>query len=144
RWPQLSATAYVLTVLVLVIWAGQFYSADKHLTTELFLRGYGAMFVAGLVSVNQSERPFLATLLATAPVLYYAASLIVLWDFRIELFIYLILFSGAALALSVAFARDGLRLAAWAAAALPFLARIELTATVSIAAMLVTAAAISV
>ena len=143
RWPQLSATAYVLTVAVLVIWAGQFYSADKHLRTELFLTAYCAMFVAGLTSVKQSEHPFLATLLGTAPVLYYGASLIVLWDFRLELFIYLILFSGAALALGVAFARDGLRLAAWAAAALPFLARIELTGTTWIAAMLATAAAIT-
>jgi uncharacterized membrane protein len=143
RWPQLSATAYVLTVAVLVIWAGQFYSADKHLPTELFLTAYCAMFLGGLTSVKHSEHRFLATLLGTAPVLYYAASLIVLWDFRLALFIYLILFSGAALTLSVAFARDGLRLAAWAAAALPFLARIELTGTSWIAAMLATAAAIA-
>jgi uncharacterized membrane protein len=143
RWPQLSATAYVLAVAVLVIWAGRFYSPDKHLRTEVFLTAYCAMFVGALVSVKQSEHPFLTRLLGTAPVLYYAASLIVLWDFRIELFIYLILFSGAALALCVAFARDGLRLAAWAAAALPFLARIELTGPAWTAAMLATAAAIT-
>ena len=143
RWPQLSATAYVLTVVVLVIWAGQFYSPDKHLRTELFLTAYCAMFIVALASVKRSEHPFLVPLLGTAPVLYYAASLIVLWNFRLELFVFLILFSGAALALSVAFARDGLRLAAWAAAALPFLATIEHSTAAWSAALVATAAAIT-
>jgi uncharacterized membrane protein len=141
-WPQLSATAYVLTVAILVIWAGDFYSADKHLRTELFLTLYCAMFVGALVSMPGAEHPTLRTLLATAPVLYYAASLTILWDFRLALFVYLILFSGVALAFSVAFALDDLRLTAWAAAALPFLARIEQTGHTWTTAMLATGAAI--
>jgi uncharacterized membrane protein len=141
-WPQLSATAYVLSVAVLLIWAARFYSADKHLRTELFLTVYCAMFLRALVTMRRAEHPILMPLLATAPVLYYVASLNILWEFRLELFIYLILFSGTALAVSVAFALDGLRLAAWAAAALPLLVRIEHTGLAWTAAMLATAAAI--
>ena len=142
RWPQLSATAYVLTVVVLVIWAGQFYSPDRHLRTELFLTVYCAMFIVALASVKRSKHPFLVPLLGTAPVLYYAASLIVLWDFRVELFVFLSC-SAAPRSLSVAFARDGLRLAAWAAAALPFLATIEHSTAAWSAALVATAAAIT-
>jgi uncharacterized membrane protein len=141
-WPLLSATAYVLTVALLLNWADRFYSADKRLRTELFLTVYCAMFLRAMVTMRRAGHPMLVPLLATAPVLYYAASLTMLWNFRLELFTYLILFSSAALALSVAFALDGLRLAAWAAAALPFLARIELTGPAWTAAMLATAAAI--
>jgi uncharacterized membrane protein len=141
-WPQLVATAYVLTVELLLIWAARFYSADKHLRTELFLTLYCAMFLRALVGMRRARNPVLTLLLATAPVLYYLASLNILWDFRLELFTYLILFSGAALAFSVAFARDGLRLTAWAAAALPFLARIGQTGPPWTTAMLATAAGI--
>jgi uncharacterized membrane protein len=143
RWPQLSTTAYVMTVLVVVMWADRFYSPDKHLRTELFLTLYCAMFVRALVGTRRADAPFLLALLTTAPVLYYAASLNILWNFRLELFVYLILFSGAALAFSVGFKRDGLRLAAWAAAALPFLVRIEHTGLEWSLAMLATAAAIT-
>lgn len=141
-WPQLSATAYVLTVAILLIWADQFYFADKYLRTELFLTLYCGMFLWALIGVRRAEHPFAAPLLATAPLLYYAASLVILWDFRLELFVFLILVSGAALAWSVASGLDVLRLAAWAAAALPLLGRIEDSGPAWTTAMLATAAAI--
>ncbi|HUH07181.1 MAG TPA: DUF2339 domain-containing protein, partial [Egibacteraceae bacterium] len=141
-WPQLGATAYVLTVAILLIWADRFSLAGNHLRTELFLTLYCGMFLRALASARRAEHPFATRLLATAPVLYYAASLGILWDFRLELFVFLILFSGAALALGVASGLDGLRLAAWAAAALPLLGRIEHTGPVWTTAMLATAAAI--
>jgi uncharacterized membrane protein len=141
-WPQLSATAYVLTVAILLIWADRFYVAEKYLRTELFLTLYCGVFLWALAGIRRATHPFLGPLVATAPLLYYAASLVILWDFRLELFVFLILFSGAALALSVASGLDSLRLAAWAAAALPFLGRIEHTAPAWTTAMLATGAAI--
>jgi hypothetical protein len=144
-WHQLSAVSYALTVFLLLVWADAHYSPDKYLRTELFLTLYCGLFLWALAGVRggrpRSGRMPLAVL-ATAPLLYYGASLAILWEFRLELFVFLILVSGTALALSVAAGLDSLRLAAWAAAALPFLGRLEATGPEWTTAMLTTGAAI--
>lgn len=86
EWPQLSATGYVLTVVVLVSWAGRFYSPDKHVRTEVFITISCALFLRALATLRRSHHPMLATVLASAPVLYHLASLVILWNFGVELF----------------------------------------------------------
>lgn len=143
-WPRLSVAVYGFTVAIVILWADAFYSAEKYLRTELFLTLYCGLFLWVLSAMRRTRHRWLTAVLATAPALYYAASLAILWDFRLPLLVFLILFSGAALALSVAWSLDTLRLGAWAVAALPFLGRIEHTGPAWNAAMLVTGAAIVV
>jgi uncharacterized membrane protein len=142
QWPRLNLVAYGMTVLLVALWADRHYTPAKYLRTELFLTVYCGLFLAILRAVVGSGSRWTAAALASAPLLYYAASLVILWDVRLALFIFLILFSGAALAISVAFGVDALRLAAWAAAALPFAGRIEHTGSAWTPAMLTTLAAI--
>jgi uncharacterized membrane protein len=140
-WPALNAASYAFTVLLVALWADTFYEPAKYLRTELFLTLYCAMFLFVLQSMPR-RRSGVGLIVGTAPILYYFASLAMLWDVRLALFVFLILFSGGALALAVAWRLDALRLAAWAAAALPFLGRIEATGPAWTTAMLTTGGAI--
>jgi hypothetical protein len=143
-WPALNVAAYAFTIVLVGLWADSFYTSARYLRTELFLTLYCALFLWVLRAMPRARHPLAVTVLATAPLLYYFSSLAILWDVRLALFVFLILFSGAALALSVAWEHDALRLGAWAAAALPFLARLDDTGPAWNTALVVTAAAIVV
>jgi uncharacterized membrane protein len=141
-WPRLAVLGYALTLVVVALWADTFYTPAKHLRTQLFLTLYCGLFLAALRATARQRYPLEWLALASAPVLYYGLSLALLWDVRVELFVFLILFSGVALAASVAYELDWLRLAAWAAAALPLVAKLERTPPAAVVAALVTAGAV--
>jgi uncharacterized membrane protein len=142
EWPRLPVLGYALTVLVVGLWADTFYTPAKHLRTELFLTLYCGLFLVALRATDRRRFALEWLALATAPILYYVVSLVLLWDVRVELFIFLIVFSSVALAASVEYEWDGLRLAAWSAAALPLAARLQSTLPGGVVAALITAGAV--
>jgi len=93
-WPLLNLASYIFTGLTVTAWASAFYVPSKYLTTELFLTLFCGMFLNILrqVSKRQDSNPRLQSLiLATAPLTYYFASLLILTPHSTALLVYLVL-----------------------------------------------------
>lgn len=122
-WPELNLLSFVLTGATLCAWAIEFYRPSKYLTTELFLTAFGAMFLVVLHANRRSTgwRARSATMvLSTGPLLYHAASLLILTRHSLALLVYLIAFTLCGIAYATAARMPILRLVVWIAAALPF------------------------
>jgi hypothetical protein len=125
NWPALNVMSFVLTVVTFASWAMRYYTPGRYLSTELFLTLFCAMF---LFILHESRRSpdrlgVVATeVLSVGPLLYHAASLLVLFGHGTALLVYLIAFSAASIILSVQRRRAVLRSVLWAAAILPFFA----------------------
>src|SRR5262249_15563517 len=92
-WPLLDVISYVFTLVTVAAWADSFYTSQKYLRTEIFLTIFCAMFVAIALAHRRSEAPAAALarmFLWTAPVAYYVASLIVLFDHPSAMLVWLV------------------------------------------------------
>jgi uncharacterized membrane protein len=122
-WPLLNVLSYLFTLLTVAGRADRFYTPDKYIATELFLTLFCAMFVAIAWIGRRTEHEFgqfVSWFLWTAPVAYYAASLVVLDEHPMAMLVWVIGVALVSGALSTARAR-GAELVVWLAAALPLL-----------------------
>ena len=127
-WPWLNVASLALTAITVAAWADTYYTADKYLSTELFLTLYCAMFLAILRESRHSthEHARLVTaLLWTAPAAYHLASIAILAPHGIAFPIYLIAVTLAIVIASLQSNAPALRLIGWVAAALPLSGWIE-------------------
>ena len=123
-WPLLNVLSYLCTLLTVAVWADRFYTPEKYLATELFVTLFCAMFVAIAWIGRRTEHEFgqfVSWFLWTAPVAYYAASLIVLAEQPMAMLVWIIGVALVSGALSTVRAQ-GAELVVWLAAALPLLA----------------------
>jgi uncharacterized membrane protein len=120
-WGLLYALSYLATLLTLATWADRFYAPHRYLVTEIFLTIFAALFVYMLVESRRSTDPatqIARLLLMTAPVAWYFASVLILFEHTTALLVWIL-----ALATLAAFLGTAVRvrwgLVAWTAAALP-------------------------
>ena len=104
-WPLLSAASYLCTFLLVIAWFFASYEAVHWLRTELFLTLYIALFAyllwTLLASRDRSPQAQLAVaILATAPLAYHLASIVLLNDHPAAWLLYLVLATVAGLAAS--------------------------------------------
>ena len=124
QWPVLNVASFLLTGATVAAWAARFYTPGKWLTTELFITLYCAMFV--YVLARTLRGPALtarvaALVLATGPVIYHAASLVILNPRPLATLVYLLLFSGLGIVAAHRWQAVAVRAAVWLAVAAPFL-----------------------
>ncbi|HVL68121.1 MAG TPA: DUF2339 domain-containing protein [Vicinamibacterales bacterium] len=105
QWPLLSAAGYVGTFALVVIWAFASYEPDTWLRTHLFLTGYAALFGYALFALLRSgdrtpEATLAAAALATAPLVYHLASMILLAGHPAAWLLYVALATLVAVAIS--------------------------------------------
>ncbi|MEX1128314.1 MAG: DUF2339 domain-containing protein [Vicinamibacterales bacterium] len=104
-WPLLSAASYACTFLLVVSWFFSSYEAHHWLRTQLFLTLYvglfGYLLWALLSSPDRSPQAQLAAAaLATAPLAYHLASIVLLNEHPAAWLVYLILVTVAGLIVS--------------------------------------------
>ncbi|MCL4846796.1 MAG: DUF2339 domain-containing protein [Acidobacteria bacterium] len=124
RWSALPVVGFILTGLTFAAWATAHYTPAKWALTELFLTVLAGLFVVAwwhARRIGTSAGRAAAVVLATGPLAYHLASLANLaqaptWTW---LLVYLIAFSAAAVTLTVRAGHAWLRLASWAAVAVP-------------------------
>lgn len=124
RWSALPVVGFILTGLTFAAWAIVHYAPAKWALTELFLTVLAALFVVAWWHTRQigtSAGRVAAVTLATGPLAYHLASLANLaqaptWTW---LLVYLIALTAAAVTLTVRAGHAWLRLASWAAVAVP-------------------------
>jgi hypothetical protein len=122
EWPWLNLLSYSGVVLTIGVWALTSYTPDKFLTTETFLTLFCGMFLFLIYEGRNSVEPVtrqVREVLWSAPMLYYAGSLAVLYDHGIALLIFLILIHVVGVATARQRRSSLLRLVSWAAASLP-------------------------
>jgi uncharacterized membrane protein len=125
EWPALNLVSYVGTLLTFVGWAASFYTAEKFLSTEMILTVFCGMFLFILRENRRSTGPvalLVQLVLWTAPVLYYLASLAILYEHSIPMLVYLILLSLAGAAIARQVDSSVIRLVAWVAVEVPLAA----------------------
>jgi uncharacterized membrane protein len=95
-WHALNAASYALTVLSVLAWVSSYYTERTWLRTFLFLSLYCAMFVQ-ILRLTRREATATAravtALLATAPVLYHVAAVIITSAHPPAIHVYLIAFN---------------------------------------------------
>jgi len=120
-WPLLNVVSYGFTVLTVLAWAADYYTADKYLTTELFITLFCGMYLY-IVRENHGRTHPLArvaqAILWTAPAAYYIASIAILTTHSIALLVYLLALSVAG-AITGARAGSCVRLVVWLAVIAP-------------------------
>lgn len=104
-WPLLSAASYVCTVLLVIGWCFSSYQTVHWLRTELFLTLYvflfGYLLWTLLASRDRSAQAQLAiAVLATAPLSYHLASIVLLNERPAAWLLYLVLVTVTGLAIS--------------------------------------------
>jgi uncharacterized membrane protein len=122
-WPLLNVISYVLTTVTIAGWADRFYTSAKYQRTEIFLTAFCAMFLYILRECSRSDRgpaQMAAFFLWTAPIAYYAASLLILFDHSTALLVWLVALTLVAGVAATAFATVA-GLVVWAMATLPLL-----------------------
>lgn len=105
-WPLVSAGSYICTFLLVLAWFFSSYDAAHWLRTELFLTLYVVLFAYLLWALlaspgRQSPQAQLAiAALATAPLVYHLASIVLLNERPAAWLLYLVLVTVAALAVA--------------------------------------------
>jgi uncharacterized membrane protein len=123
-WPWLHVVSLTMVVVTVALWADRYYSEELYLRVELFLTLFCACFVTGLVQARRSTAPdahTVSNILWIAPILYHAASVVLLGDREPAFHVYLVLVSLAVVGGSLVAGGAWLRLAGWVAVALPLL-----------------------
>ena len=121
-WPALNLVSYAGTVLTFAGWAVQFYTFEKFLVTEIILTIFCGMFLF-ILRENRRARslfaPLVQVVLWTVPVLYYLASIAVLYEHSIPMLVYLILLSVAGAIIARQIDSSLVRLIVWLAVEVP-------------------------
>ena len=123
-WPSLNLASFLLTGFTVLLWCVRFYQPDAYLTTELFFTLYAGLFLWVLYRMPRSPEPtarLVRLTLATTPLWYHGASLVVLGDHRLALLVYLIAVTGGGVAVSVRWEAMWVRVVLWTAVAGPLL-----------------------
>lgn len=120
-WPLLNGVSYVLTALTVFAWAAVFYERSKYLVTEAYLTAFCAMFLYILYQMRRSrsaDAEIAKAALWTAPIVYYAGSLLILYPHPIAFLVFLGIVAtiGAGLA---PFGHQVIRFGVWLAVAAP-------------------------
>ena len=116
--------SFLLTGLLVTVWHARFYRPSHYLTTELFFTLYCGLFLWVLYRMRQSTHavaPWVRLALWTTPVWYHGASLAILGDQWLGLFVYLIAVTGVGMVVSVRWEAMWPRLLLWAAVVVPLL-----------------------
>lgn len=113
RWATLNALSYVFTVLTIVAWTSRSYDDDLWLRTLLFLTLFCVLFL--LILRVMVRTPGLAArlvtlLLASGPVLYYIAAVVITAGHPPAAHVYLITFTAVGLWLTAEPHRPAVRL----------------------------------
>ena len=128
-WHALNAVSYVLTVSSVLAWMSDYYSERTWLRTLLFLSLYCVMFVQ-ILRLTRREATIAAravtALLATAPVLYHIAAVIITAAHPPAIHVYLIAFTAVGLLFTAEPHRSGARLLLLAAGYLPLFGSLTL------------------
>ena len=123
-WPALNLTSFLLTGLTVAVWCAFFYEPDAYLRTELFFTLYAGLFLWVWYRSRSSDHPFAPVVrgaLATTPVWYHAASLVILGAHWLAFLVYLIAVTGAGLAVAARSGAMWARAGLWALVAGPLL-----------------------
>ena len=123
-WPGLNLAAFALTGLTVLVWYARSYEPGDYLLTEAFFTLYAGLFLWVRHRSRASTGRYARTVrwvLATTPLWYHAASLVILADHRIAFLIYLIAFTGAGVAVAARRGAMWPRTALWAGVAGPLL-----------------------
>ena len=129
QWLALNGLSYLLTYLTVLAWASRSYTDREWLRTFLFLTLFTVLF---LVILRESRRAagqtarLVAGLLATAPLLYHLAAVIITARHAPAIHLYLIAFTVVGLWLTAEPHRPWLRLAALLAAFVPMFGTLTL------------------
>lgn len=113
QWLGLNALSYLLTLFTLVAWAGRYYDDDLWLRTLLFLTLFCVLF---LIILRETARApglvarLITLLLATGPVFYHLAAVLITAEEPPAIHVYLIAFTAAGLWLTAEPHRSWLRL----------------------------------
>lgn len=144
-WPILNACSYVLTVLTIAAWMGEYYGPEKWVRTELFLTLFAVLFLLILRAqlARHGWRSVVTLVLATAPLLYHLTSLAVIGTHGVAMWVYFIAATMVAVGLAVRADSTAWRWAAWILVVLPLVAWIGTRASSRwLTANLVTAIAV--
>lgn len=129
QWLALNVLSYVGTLVSVIAWASAFYTSDQWLRTLLFLTLY---CVAFLIILRESRRQVqisaraTSALLATAPVFYHLAAVVISAAHPPAIHIYLIAFTVVGLWFTVEPHRPLVRLAILLGAVVPMFGTITL------------------
>ena len=122
QWPTLNAISYVGTLVTVIGWWGAFYTEDLWLRTLLFLTLF---CVAFLIILRETRRSTLwsaravTLFIATAPLLYHVAAIVMTAEHPPAIHIYLIAFTAVGMWFTVDPYRPVLRLLILLAALIP-------------------------
>ena len=115
-WPLLGAASYLCTLTLVVMWFFSSYEGQHWLRTELFLTAYLMLFVYLLRAALQASRTWALhaqlalTVLATAPLAYHLASLVLLAQHPGAWLVYVVAATAAGLLVAHRMRAGGLRL----------------------------------
>jgi uncharacterized membrane protein len=123
-WPLLNILSYTLTLFTVTAWWSEYYTRYAYLRTELFLTLFCAMFLYIRAETKRTASPgaeLAIFVLASAPVLYHFASVVILFNRSVALLVYLIAFSLVGAWWTIRTNRPVMRLVLWVAVFLPLL-----------------------
>lgn len=124
QWPAIDLTSYALTLMTFGAWAGEYYTPDAFVTTQVFLTIFCVMFVYLLWAtrrVGTEAAGIVSLVLWTAPVAFHVASLSNLLAHSLPLLVYLMLVTLVGVLASVRFDRAWVRLTVFVATTPVFL-----------------------
>lgn len=124
-WPALNLLSYWFTVVTIVGWAARYYADPAYLRTVLFLTLFCALFGYILWQSWRSTHvlaPVVRLVLASAPPLYYVASVALLFTHALAFLIFVVAVTLAGLVVARRAQWDWARLWLWVAVAWPLAA----------------------
>ena len=127
-WWSLNVLSYAATVATFMAWAATYYTPAKYLPTELFLTLFCGMFLFVVVEARRSAAPpssLVRSVLWTAPILYYCASLLNLSAHSVPFLVFLIALAAVGVAAGRVTGSSRVRFAVWLAVMLPLFWWIE-------------------
>lgn len=129
RWLALNAISYPLTLFTLAAWAGRHYDDDLWLRTLLFLTLFCVLFVIIMRAIWRAPgvlARLVWLLLATGPLFYHVAAVIITASHPPAIHVYLIAFTAAGLWLTAEPHRPWLRLLVLAGGLVPLFGTLTL------------------
>jgi uncharacterized membrane protein len=129
EWFALNAVSYVLTYITVLAWASAYYTSSQWLRTLLFLTLFCVLFIVILRETRRSPSGIakaVVGLLATGPVLYHVAAVMLTAGHPPAIHLYLIIFTVVGLWLTAEPHRPWIRLTVLVAAFIPMFGTLTL------------------
>jgi uncharacterized membrane protein len=121
-WPALNLVSYVLAFVTITGWFSRFYTDAAYLRTVSFLTVFCALFCYILARAWRSTHelaPIVGLTLATAPVAYYATTVVLLFPHGLALLVFFVAATVAGLVIARRVGAAWGRLAIWLVVAVP-------------------------